>query len=252
MGVVDRIRRSSTPWARRAHGDRRGSQCHPGFTRGNSRLRGGSHHKAAQAWESGAFDRPSVVGLNDLGRDGLIRPGVDTQALASLYHPPSPAVRRRLLVLSPATTRSTTCARLAPHRRWPTARRCSFWAPEEHADRLGLTPRPHPQQRNRHLRPGCSCSPPAKAWRSPSGNRSETRRHGRVRVRRGVRSAVPAFPKDLDASLDRMNPNGGTVAMGRLRRHRTILWWAAQVDETRAPRQPGTRSPVGAAGLGVR
>src|SRR5690606_21034115 len=49
-----------------------------------------THQKAAAAWESGAFDR-SVVRLNELERDELIRPGIDAVALASL--PPAFADR---------------------------------------------------------------------------------------------------------------------------------------------------------------
>jgi len=211
-----------------------------------------SHHKAAQAWESGAFDR-SVVGLNDLERDELIRPGVDTQALASL--PPAFADRpeddSRVLARYDAIDHLHTVG-TSPQMADGAA--LLVLGTEEHADRLGLTPRA------RILSSAtATCDPVLMLTAGQEAMEIAIERAGLKPADMDVFEFAEAFAalclrfrRDLDAGLDRMNPNGGTMAMGHAFGATGAIMVGGAVDELeRRDGRYAVAGVSGAAGLGV-
>ncbi|GAA3456185.1 acetyl-CoA C-acyltransferase [Dactylosporangium matsuzakiense] len=213
--------------------------------------------KAAAAWASGFF-RSAVVPLDGFDRDELVRPGTTLESLAALppafaelgaagqdaialaAHPEAGAIDHRHTVgTSPAiadaaalvllgTRAAAAAAHLAPRARIVAAATCSTdpvimltagrQAVEKVIAKAGLTPA------------DIDVFEFAEAFSA----------------------LCLTFRRDLDAGPDRMNPNGGTIAMGHAFGATGAILLGQCVEELR---QRGGRYGVaavsGAAGLGV-
>lgn len=211
-----------------------------------------THHKAAAAWASGAFGR-SVVRLNDLERDELVRPGLDSASLAAL--PPAFAERpeddTRVLARYDAIDHVHTVG-TSPQMADGAA--LLVLGTAEQAERLGLTPRA------RILSSAtATCDPVLMLTAGQEAMEIAIERAGLTPADMDVFEFAEAFAalclrfrRDLDAGPDRMNPNGGTMAMGHAFGATGTIMVGGALDELE---RRGDRFAVagvsGAAGLGV-
>ena len=211
-----------------------------------------THHKAAAAWESGVFDR-SVVQLNGLERDELVRPGIDAAALASL--PPAfaerPADDAQVLARFDAIEHLHTVG-TSPQMADGAA--LLLLGTREQADRLGLTPRA------RILSSAtATCDPVIMLTAGQEAMETAIARAGLTPADIDVFEFAEAFSalclrfrRDLDAGPDRMNPHGGTMAMGHAFGATGAIMVGGAVDELeRREGRYAVAGVSGAAGLGV-
>jgi len=211
-----------------------------------------THQKAAAAWESGAFDR-SVIRLNELERDELIRPGLDAAALAGL--PPAFADRpdddalvlKRYDAIDHVHTVGTSP-------QMADAAALLLLGTKEEADRLGLSPRARIISSAT-----ATCDPVLMLTAGQEAMEVAIARAGLMPSDIDVFEFAEAFAalclrfrRDLDAGPDRMNPNGGTMAMGHAFGATGAIMVGGAIDELE---RRGGRYAVagvsGAAGLGV-
>ena len=211
-----------------------------------------THQKAAAAWESGAFDR-SVVRLNDLARDELIRPGIDAAALAAL--PPAFAERpdEDALVLS----RYEAIEHLHTPGTSPQmadGAALLLLGTREQADRLGIAPRARIVSSAT-----ATCDPVLMLTAGQEAMETAIARAGLTPDDMDVFEFAEAFAalclrfrRDLGAGPDRMNPNGGTMAMGDAFGATGAIMVGGAIDELeRRHGRYAVAGVSGAAGLGV-
>jgi acetyl-CoA C-acetyltransferase len=167
-----------------------------------------SHERAAAAWKDGAFDDevvpvevPQRKGDPVVGRPRTRASGPGTTASRSASCAP-PSTRR---ARSPPAT----------PRRSPTAAAALVLASREKAERSACpssppstrgAPSPAPTRR-------CTCSRPARSGRRRRAS-APTRRVRPVRDQRGVRVGRDRVGRDLGLDEDKVNVNGGGVALG--------------------------------------
>jgi acetyl-CoA C-acetyltransferase len=211
-----------------------------------------THGKAAAAWDSGAFDA-SVVSLNDLQRDELIRPGLTSEALAEL--PPAfaqlPDQDALVLQRFPAIEHLHT---VGTSPQMADAAALVLLGTEEQAQRLGLRPRA------RILSSAtATCDPVIMLTAGQDAMNQAIARGGLTPADIDVFEFAEAFAalclrfrRDLDAGPDRMNPNGGTMAMGHAFGATGAIMVGGCLDELeRREGRYGVAGVSGAAGLGV-
>jgi acetyl-CoA C-acetyltransferase len=211
-----------------------------------------THGKAAAAWESGAFER-SIVRLTELAGDELVRPGITAEALAGL--PPAFAGRpdEDALVLDrfPAIEHLHTVG-TSPQ----MADACALLllGTHEQAQRLGLRPRARIVSSAT-----ASCDPVLMLTAGQDAMVAAIARAGLAPADVDVFEFAEAFSalclrfrRDLDAGPDRMNPNGGTMAMGHAFGATGAIMVGGCVDELeRRQGRYGVAGVSGAAGSGV-
>ena len=211
-----------------------------------------THGKAAAAWDSGAFDA-SVVSLNDLQRDELIRPGLTSEALAEL--PPAfaqlPDQDALVLQRFPAIEHLHT---VGTSPQMADAAAVVLLGTAEQAQRLGLRPRA------RILSSAtATCDPVIMLTAGQDAMDQAIARAGLTPADIDVFEFAEAFAalclrfrRDLDAGPDRMNPNGGTMAMGHAFGATGAIMVGGCLDELeRREGRYGVAGVSGAAGLGV-
>lgn len=211
-----------------------------------------THQKAAAAWESGAFDR-SVIRLNELERDELIRPGIDAVALTSL--PPAFADRpdddalvlKRYDAIDHVHTVGTS-----PQMADGAA--LLLLGTEAEAEQLGLAPRARVISSAT-----ATCDPVLMLTAGQEAMEVAIARAGLTPTDIDVFEFAEAFSalclrfrRDLDAGPDRMNPNGGTMAMGHAFGATGAIMVGGAIDELeRRAGRYAVAGVSGAAGLGV-
>lgn len=211
-----------------------------------------THRKAHAAWESGSFDR-SVVETGGLDRDELIRPGLTAQALAEL--PPAftdlpgddAIVLRRFEALDHLHTVGTSP-------QMADAAAILLLGTRDQAQRLGLRPRARIV-----ASVTATCDPVIMLTAGQTGIEQAIVRAGFVPADIDVFEFAEAFAalclrfrRDLDAGPDRMNPNGGTIAMGHAFGATGAIMVGGCLDELeRREGRYGVAGVSGAAGLGV-
>jgi acetyl-CoA C-acetyltransferase len=211
-----------------------------------------THRKAAAAWESSVFDR-SVVRLNGLDRDELVRPGMDATALAGL--PPAfaerPADDALVLARFDAIDHLHTVG-TSPQMADGAA--LLLLGTREEADRLGIAPRA------RILSSAtATCDPVIMLTAGQDAMETAVARAGLTPRDIDVFEFAEAFSalclrfrRDLDAGPDRMNPHGGTMAMGHAFGATGAIMVGGAVDELeRREGRFAVAGVSGAAGLGV-
>lgn len=211
-----------------------------------------THAKAAAAWDSGAFGA-SLVRLNNLDRDELVRPGTTAEQLAGL--PPAFADRtdddalvlKRYDAIDHLHTVGTS-----PQMADGAA--LMLLGTAEQADRLGIAPRA------RILSSAtATCDPVLMLTAGQEAMASAIDRAGLQPSDIDVFEFAEAFAalclrfrRDLDAGPDRMNPNGGTMAMGHAFGATGTIMVGQCVDELEQRQaRYGVAGVSGAAGLGV-
>ena len=211
-----------------------------------------THAKAAAAWDSGAFGA-SIVRLNNLDRDELVRPGTTAEQLAGL--PPAFADRtdddalvlKRYDAIDHLHTVGTS-----PQMADGAA--LMLLGTAEQADRLGIAPRA------RILSSAtATCDPVLMLTAGQEAMASAIDRAGLQPSDIDVFEFAEAFAalclrfrRDLDAGPDRMNPNGGTMAMGHAFGATGTIMVGQCVDELEQRQaRYGVAGVSGAAGLGV-
>jgi len=211
-----------------------------------------THAKAAAAWDSGAFGA-SIVRLNNLDRDELVRPGTTAEQLAGL--PPAFADRtdddalvlKRYDAIDHLHTVGTS-----PQMADGAA--LMLLGTAEQADRLGIAPRA------RILSSAtATCDPVLMLTAGQEAMQSAIDRAGLQPCDIDVFEFAEAFAalclrfrRDLDAGPDRMNPNGGTMAMGHAFGATGTIMVGQCVDELEQRQaRYGVAGVSGAAGLGV-
>jgi acetyl-CoA C-acetyltransferase len=211
-----------------------------------------THAKAAAAWESGAFEA-SIVRLNSLDRDELVRPGTTAEQLASL--PPAFADRPgddALVLKRYDTIHHLHTVGTSPQMADGAA--LMLLGTAEQADLLGIAPRA------RILSSAtATCDPVLMLTAGQEAMQSAIDRAGLQPADIDVFEFAEAFAalclrfrRDLDAGPDRMNPNGGTMAMGHAFGATGTIMVGQCVDELQSRRaRYGVAGVSGAAGLGV-
>mgnify|MGYP003586543714 CR=1 FL=1 len=211
-----------------------------------------THHKAAAAWESGAFDR-SVVRLNSLLRHELSRSGIDAAALAAL--PPAFAERPdddALVLARYESIEHRHTVGTSPQMADGAA--LLLLGTREEADRLGIPPRA------RILSSAtATCDPVLMLTAGQDAMVAAINRAGLTPADIDVFEFAEAFSalclrfrRDLDAGPDRMNPNGGTMAMGHAFGATGAIMVGGAIDELeRRDGRYAVAGVSGAAGLGV-
>ncbi len=211
-----------------------------------------THAKAAAAWESGAFEA-SIVRLNSLDRDELVRPGTTAEQLASL--PPAFADRPgddALVLKRYDTIDHLHTVGTSPQMADGAA--LMLLGTAEQADRLGIAPRA------RILSSAtATCDPVLMLTAGQEAMQSAIDRAGLQPADIDVFEFAEAFAalclrfrRDLDAGPDRMNPNGGTMAMGHAFGATGTIMVGQCVDELQSRQaRYGVAGVSGAAGLGV-
>ena len=211
-----------------------------------------THHKANAAWESGAFDY-SVVATNGLERDELIRPGLTPESLSAL--PPVFAdlpdddalVRQRFDRVEHLHTVGTSP-------QMADAAATLLLGTRDAADRMGLRPRARIV-----ASATATCDPVIMLTAGQTAMEKAMARAGLEPSDIDVFEFAEAFSalclrfrRDLDAGPDRMNPNGGTIAMGHAFGATGAIMVGGCVDELeRRSGRYGVAGVSGAAGLGV-
>ncbi|MFN8183979.1 MAG: acetyl-CoA C-acyltransferase [Candidatus Nanopelagicales bacterium] len=211
-----------------------------------------THAKAAAAWASGAFDR-SVVRLTGLDRDELVRPGTTAEQLADL--PPAFADRpdEDALVL----TRYDAIDHLHTVGTSPQmadGAALMLLGTAEQADRLGI-----PARARILASATATCDPVLMLTAGQEAMAKALSRAGLQPADTDVFEFAEAFAalclrfrRDLDAGADRMNPNGGTMAMGHAFGATGTIMVGQCLDELERRRgRYGVAGVSGAAGLGV-
>ncbi len=211
-----------------------------------------THSKAAAAWDAGAFDS-SVIALNAMQRDELIRPAMTAESVASL-----PAVFTNLpqddeLVL----TRFDAIEHLhtvATSPQMADAAALVVLGTAEQAQRLGMTPRARIVSSAT-----ATCDPVLMLTAGQDAMQKAMAKAGLRAADIDVFEFAEAFAalclrfrRDLEAGPERMNPNGGTIAMGHAFGATGAIMVGGCVDalEQRGGRY-GVAGVSGAAGLGV-
>ncbi len=211
-----------------------------------------THAKAAAAWESGAFEA-SIVRLNSLDRDELVRPGTTAEQLASL--PPAFADRAHddaLVLKRYDTIDHLHTVGTSPQMADGAA--LVLLGTAEQADRLGITP-----QARILSSATATCDPVLMLTAGQEAMQSAIDRAGLQPADIDVFEFAEAFAalclrfrRDLDAGPDRMNPNGGTMAMGHAFGATGTIMVGQCVDELQSRQaRYGVAGVSGAAGLGV-
>lgn len=211
-----------------------------------------THSKAHAGWEAGAFDF-SVVATGALERDELIRPGLTAQALAEL--PPVftnlPAdddlVLRRFDHIDHLHTVGTSP-------QMADAAAILLLGTREQAQRLGLRPRARIV-----TSATATCDPVIMLTAGQSAMQKAMAQAGLAASDIDVFEFAEAFAalclrfrRDLDAGPERMNPNGGTIAMGHAFGATGAIMVGGCLDELeRREGRYGVAGVSGAAGLGV-
>ncbi len=211
-----------------------------------------THTKAAAAWESGVFDG-SVVCLNDLERDELIRPDITAHGLAQLAPAFSQRPEEDALVLArfPAIEHLHTVG-TSPQMADGAA--LLLLGTLEQAQRLGLTPRARIVSSAT-----ATCDPVLMLTAGQTAMETAIARAGLTPEDIDVFEFAEAFSalclrfrRDLDAGPDRMNPHGGTMAMGHAFGATGAIMVGGAVDELeRREGRYAVAGVSGAAGLGV-
>ncbi len=211
-----------------------------------------THAKATAAWESGAFDR-SVVALNSLERDELIRPGMNAESVASLAPVFVNLPQDDALVLDrfDAIEHLHT---VATSPQMADAASLLLLGNAGQAEALGLTPRARIVSSAT-----ATCDPVLMLTAGQDAMQKAIAKAGLRPADIDVFEFAEAFAalclrfrRDLDAGPDRMNPNGGTIAMGHAFGATGAIMVGGCVDalEQRGGRY-GVAGVSGAAGLGV-
>lgn len=221
-----------------------------------------SQHKAAAAWTAGVFDR-SVVGVplpdgSVFARDELIRPGTTMESQAAL----APAFAELgaggqdaiALAAHPEVGRIEHLHTVGSSPAMADAAALLLLGDDEAATRTGLRPRA------RIIGYAVTSTDPVIML---TAGQSAVER---VIARAGLRPAdidvfefaeafsalCLRFRRDLDAGPDRMNPNGGTMAMGHAFGATGAILVGQCIEELeRRSGRYGVAAVSGAAGLGV-
>jgi acetyl-CoA C-acetyltransferase len=216
-----------------------------------------TQHKAAKAWDAGFYAR-SVVPVGDFARDELIRADTTVEGLAALppaftgigasgqdaiamaAHPEiGPIEHRHTVGTSPALADAAALVLLGT---------------EDAADRAGLRPRA------RVVAAATASTDPVIML--TAGQHAVEKVIAKAGLRRrdidvfefaeAFSALCLTFRRDLDAGPDRMNPNGGTIAMGHAFGATGAILVGQCVDELeRREGRYGVAAVSGAAGLGV-
>lgn len=211
-----------------------------------------THQKAHAAWESGAFDF-SVVVMGGLERDELIRSGLTAEALAQL--PPVfanlPAddaiVRQRFERIDHVHT-------VGSSPQMADGAALLLLGTREQAQRLGLQPRARIV-----ASATATCDPVIMLTAGQTAMEKAMHKAGLSPGDIDVFEFAEAFAalclrfrRDLDAGPARMNPNGGTIAMGHAFGATGAIMVGGCLDELeRRVGGYGVAGVSGAAGLGV-
>lgn len=226
---------------------------HEGFTRAELDAYAlETHAKAAGAWDAGRFGR-SVVALNGLGRDELVRPGLTAEALAGL--PPVFAGRadEDELVLQ-RFPRIDHLHTVGTSPQMADGAALLLLGTGEQADRWGLRPRARVVSSAT-----ATCDPVIMLTAGQDAVERAVARAGLTPDDIDVYEFAEAFAalclrfrRDLNAGPERMNPNGGTIAMGHAFGATGAIMVGGCLDELeRREGRFGAAGVSGAAGLGV-
>jgi acetyl-CoA C-acetyltransferase len=211
-----------------------------------------THKKAAAAWESGAFDR-SVVPVNQLQRDELIRADLSADTVASLQPVFADRPQDDALVLErfDAIDHLHT---VATSPQMADAASLLLLGTADQAEALGLAPRARIVSSAT-----ATCDPVLMLTAGQDAMQKAMAKAGLQPADIDVFEFAEAFAalclrfrRDLDAGPDRMNPNGGTIAMGHAFGATGAIMVGGCIDalEQRDGRF-GVAGVSGAAGLGV-
>ncbi|MCU0295138.1 MAG: acetyl-CoA C-acyltransferase [Candidatus Nanopelagicales bacterium] len=211
-----------------------------------------THKKAAAAWESGAFDR-SVVPVNELQRDELIRADLSADTVASLQPVFADRPQDDALVLErfDAIDHLHT---VATSPQMADAASLLLLGTADQAEALGLAPRARIVSNAT-----ATCDPVLMLTAGQDAMQKAMAKAGLQPADIDVFEFAEAFAalclrfrRDLDAGPDRMNPNGGTIAMGHAFGATGAIMVGGCIDalEQRDGRF-GVAGVSGAAGLGV-
>jgi acetyl-CoA C-acetyltransferase len=211
-----------------------------------------THEKAHAAWESGAFDY-SVVEMAGLDRDELIRPGLTAEALAEL--PPVFGDRPDddALVLQ-RFERIEHLHTVGTSPQMADAAALLLIGTREQAELMGLRPRARIVSSATAV-----CDPVIMLTAGQEAMEKAIERAGLTPRDIDVFEFAEAFAalclrfrRDLDAGPERMNPNGGTIAMGHAFGATGAIMVGQCLDELeRREARFGVAGVSGAAGLGV-
>lgn len=173
-----------------------------------------THAKAHAAWESGAFDY-SVIETNDLARDELIRPGLSAEALSGLAPVFGDRPDDDALVLE-RFERIEHLHTVGTSPQMADAAALLLIGTREQADAVGLRPRARIVSSTT-----ATCDPVIMLTAGQEAMEQAIERAGLAPRDIDVFEFAEAFAalclrfrRDLDAGPERMNPNGGTIAMG--------------------------------------
>lgn len=211
-----------------------------------------THKKAAAAWESGAFDR-CVVAVNELQRDELIRADLSADTVASLQPVFADRPQDDALVLErfDAINHLHT---VATSPQMADAASLLLLGTADQAEALGLAPRARIVSSAT-----ATCDPVLMLTAGQDAMQKAMAKAGLQPADIDVFEFAEAFAalclrfrRDLDAGPDRMNPNGGTIAMGHAFGATGAIMVGGCIDalEQRDGRF-GVAGVSGAAGLGV-
>ncbi len=211
-----------------------------------------THRKAHAAWESGVFDY-SVVATDGLERDELIRPGLTLESLAGLPpvfgdRPDDDGDRAAAVRAIDHLHTVGTSPQMAD------AAAVLLLGTREAADRMGLRPRARIV-----ASATATCDPVIMLTAGQTAMEQAMTRAGLAPADIDVFEFAEAFAalclrfrRDLGAGPDRMNPNGGTIAMGHAFGATGAIMVGGCVDELeRREGRFGVAGVSGAAGLGV-
>lgn len=211
-----------------------------------------THSKATAAWRAGVFDR-SVVRLNDLDRDELVRDGLTAEALAEL--PPVFADRPEddALVLQ-RYERIDHLHTVGTSPQMADGAALLLLGTSEQAARWGLRPLARIVSSAT-----ATCDPVIMLTAGQEAIEKAVARAGLTPSDIDVFEFAEAFAalclrfrRDLHAGPDRMNPNGGTIAMGHAFGATGAIMVGGCIDELqRRGARFGAAGVSGAAGLGV-
>jgi len=211
-----------------------------------------THAKAHAAWESGAFDY-SVIETNDLARDELIRPGLSAEALSGLAPVFGDRPDDDALVLE-RFERIEHLHTVGTSPQMADAAALLLIGTREQADAVGLRPRARIVSSTT-----ATCDPVIMLTAGQEAMEQAIERAGLAPRDIDVFEFAEAFAalclrfrRDLDAGPERMNPNGGTIAMGHAFGATGAIMVGGCLDELeRREGRFGVAGVSGAAGLGV-
>jgi acetyl-CoA C-acetyltransferase len=211
-----------------------------------------THHKAQAAWDSGAFHN-SVVPVAGLQRDELIRPGLTAESVAEL-----PAAFTTLpdddALVRQRFDRIEHLHTVATSPQMADAAALMLLGTREQGQRLGLRPRARIR-----ASATATCDPVIMLTAGQTAMEQAIARSDLQPADIDVFEFAEAFAalclrfrRDLDARPDRMNPNGGTIAMGHAFGATGVIMVGGCLDELeRRGGRYGVAGVSGAAGLGV-